>query len=135
DACFSGRDLRGEWLLKGIQPSVPIAAAPKKKAPPRVLVLSAGTADQYAGQLADRERPAFSYLVLGALRGWADRDRDATVTVEETIAYTRDVLAAVLHQRRTQTPTFTGSGTFPLASAHEADPGLIALLTRPATAP
>lgn len=129
DACFSGRDLRGDWLLKGLQPSVPIPAAPKKKGSSRVLVLAAATNDQYAGQLADHERPAFSYLVLGALRGWADSDGDGSVTAEEVVTYSSGVLAAVLHERRTQTPTLMGPGKTPLASAREADPGLVALLT------
>lgn len=135
DACFSGRTTSGEWLLKGVQPSIPLEEEQrpqrvKARVPMRVLVLSAATSEQYAGRLADHPRPAFSYLLLGAMRGWADRDRDAVVTADEAIDYTRDVLSVVLNQTRTQTPVRTGSGETTLASASEADPGVIGILTQ-----
>jgi hypothetical protein len=48
-------------------------------------VLSAGKGDQFAGPLPGLGRPAFSWLVLGALRGWGDADRDGTVTAREAV--------------------------------------------------
>ena len=43
-------------------------------------------------------RPALSYLLMGALRGWGDRDHDGRVTAEETAAYL-DVTLRLLSPR------------------------------------
>ncbi len=55
-------------------------------------LLTAGRKDQWAGPLQQgQSRPAFSYLLLGALLGWADNDlignHDQKVTVREAVAY------------------------------------------------
>lgn len=136
DTCFSGRDPQGEWLLRGIQPSIPVSTPkPRPRGRPRLLILAAGTSDQFAGQLAHYARPAFSYLLLGALRGWADHDHDTIVTASEAIDYTRDVLSATLSQSRSQTPTLIGAGATALARSNEPDPGIIARLTSSSHSP
>ena len=56
-----------------------------RRAPTNVTVLTAATADQVAGPLPGAARPAFSYLVLGGLRGWADSDHNGRVTAGETV--------------------------------------------------
>ncbi|MFA6315935.1 MAG: SUMF1/EgtB/PvdO family nonheme iron enzyme [Elusimicrobiota bacterium] len=43
-------------------------------------VLTAAKADQFAGSLPGTKRPAFSYLVLGGLRGWAAEGKKAALT-------------------------------------------------------
>ena len=95
DACFSGRAVGGGSLLPGAQIAVPASLATVGQA----TVLSAGAASEIAGPLpgpADQMRPGFSYLVLGALRGWADGiagdPADGTVTIPEVLTYARRAL-------------------------------------------
>lgn len=47
------------------------------------IVLEGGT----SGLLPAGDRPAFSYFIMGALRGWADENDDGAVTATETIRY------------------------------------------------
>ena len=133
DACFNGQASgTGTELAAGLQPVVPLAAPPI--APAGTLVLTAGRADQFAGPLPGSGRPAFSYLLLGALRGWADQsewsgDRDGHVTGAEALAYTREALAALRTRTgRDQDPQSLGDDTLVLAAgAREAGPDLLAL--------
>jgi len=105
DACFSGRTAEGKELVKGLQPLIALAAA---GAWPKAAVFTAARSDQFAGPLPGASRPAFSYLMLGALRGWADADKDGTVTSQEALAYTQSSLEALLKDRR-QTPELLGA--------------------------
>ena len=84
DACFSGRAADGAPLIPGLQPLVVVAPTRSEET-----LLSAGRHDEFAGPLPGASRPAFSYLVLGALRGWGDRDRDGRVTPEEAVVCSR----------------------------------------------
>lgn len=123
DACFSGRDSSGAQLAKGTQPVVPVVAATVAG---NVTVLSAAQATEFAGALPNAERPAFSYLLLGAMRGWAD-DGDGALSANEAIAWTRDQLRHV--PGRTQTPTLAGKPQLVLTrGAREADPGISELM-------
>lgn len=120
DACFSGRTGSGDAVIEGLQPVRLVDIA----APVRAVVLSAAGSDQYAGPLPGRARPAFSYLVLGALRGWGDADRSGDVTAGEALAYASKAMAAVV-SGRTQRPELAGSGAQVLApSGSEAGPEL-----------
>lgn len=124
DTCFSGRDGGGGSLLPGIQPGLPVMPDTR----PDVTLLSAGKSDEFAGALPGANRPAFSYLVLGALRGWGDADGNGEVTAEEAVVYARDVLT-VLPTGRRQTPQLQG-GTEPLVlarGAREQGPSLEAM--------
>ena len=103
DACFSGRTSDGKPLVEGLQPLVLAGALDAAAIPARQAVLTAAKSDQFAGPLPGLGRPAFSYLVLGALRGWGDRDRDGTVTAREAHEYATEALTALL-VGRTQTP-------------------------------
>jgi hypothetical protein len=104
DACFSGRTDRDASLLEGLQP-VQEAALPKAQ---KAVVLTAARSDEYAGPLPGKRRPAFSYLLLGAMRGWGDGNGDGSVTASEAITYTNDTLRALVRDR-TQTPTLAGA--------------------------
>jgi hypothetical protein len=128
DACFSGRTADGKPLAKGLQPLVPMTGRAKLSGP--VTVLTAAKADEFAGQLPGVERPAFSYLLLGALRGWGDRDGDAAVTAQEAVDYVRGALGTVLKER-TQTPElFTKDAQVQLTgAAGETAPDLGAIVT------
>lgn len=130
DACFSGRTAEGKELVKGLQPLIALAAA---GAWPKAAVFTAARSDQFAGPLPGATRPAFSYLMLGALRGWADADKDGAVTSKEALAYTQDSLEALLKDRR-QTPELLGAPQGSLSrGAREAGPdvGSIVRAVRP----
>lgn len=133
DACFSGRTAEGKDLVKGLQPLIALAAA---GAWPKAAVFTAARSDQFAGPLPGAPRPAFSYLMLGALRGWADADKDGSVTSQEALAYTQSSLEALLKDRR-QTPELLGALPGTLSrGAREAGPdvGAIVRAVRPTDA-
>jgi hypothetical protein len=104
DACFSGRASDGSALATGVQPVVPVR--PTGQLGDDTVVVSASKATEVAGQLDGTPRPAFSYLMLGAMRGWAD-DGDGVVTVEEALHFARRKLRGV--KGRQQTPQAAGN--------------------------
>ncbi|MBL8922757.1 MAG: SUMF1/EgtB/PvdO family nonheme iron enzyme [Myxococcaceae bacterium] len=103
DACFSGQSPTGELLVKGVMPTLPERETQLTAKKP-VVVLSAGTSRQVAGALPGKDVPAFSYLALGGLRGWADENHDGKVTAGEVVGFSRSVMGTTL-TGRTQTPT------------------------------
>gem|GEM_PF-1387431 len=67
DAYFSGKGPDGKALVAGLAPfSMPIQLSDQ-----RFAVLTAAGPEEAARPLPGAERPAFSYLALGGLRGWA----------------------------------------------------------------
>jgi hypothetical protein len=129
DACFSGRDPTGAALVPGLQPLIPTWAT---DAGPQT-VLSAGGPDQFAGPLPGAARPAFSYLVLGALQGWGDADRDGAVTASEAVAYAGEALRATVVDRA-QDPQRTGEDRVlaPVGRARAPELGALRLAATPA---
>jgi hypothetical protein len=124
DACFSGKSSFGDALVEGLQPLVPRYSME----PVDITVLSAGEADQFAGPLPGVARPAFSYLLLGGLRGWADADGDRQVTPSEAVTYAQDAMYA-LPLGRTQTPQLHGpSGDVAISLGHENGPDLTSMV-------
>ena len=118
DACFSGRAGDGEALAVGMQPVIPVNIQPVLSG--TTVVLSAARADQYAGPLPGMERPAFTYLLLGALRGWADGGT-GEVRAEDAVLYARQQLRGV--PGRQQTPEIFGPGEVVLVrGVSEPDP-------------
>lgn len=115
DSCFSGLTRTGAPLVPGTQPVVPVYATSLAGT-----TLSAGTGDELAGALPGDERPAFSYLLLGALQGWGDADQDGTVTSEEAVQFAGGALLATL-TGRTQRPSHQGD-SLPLAPAGSLPP-------------
>ena len=85
DACFSGRGPGGEALVAGLQPLV--VTSDTAGADERTNVFTAARNDEYAGPLPGARRPAFSYLALGGLRGWADRDGDGALITTASLTY------------------------------------------------
>ena len=73
-------------MAEGLQPLIATQDLYRK-----TTILSAGEHDQFAGPLPGSlpyaDRPAFSYLTLGAMTGWGDENKDGVVTVQETIRY------------------------------------------------
>jgi len=126
DSCFSGQGSTGDALVAGLQPLLPITGQIKTDA----VILSAGSTDEFAGPLPAGDRPAFSYLMLGALRGWGDADQDGHVTASEALEYTQKTLRATL-RGRSQTPSRSGnkaSVTLSTASS-EKGPALGTIIT------
>jgi hypothetical protein len=125
DACFSGRNRDGAPLIAGLQPS----AVVRQLVPTRAIVMSAARANQFAGPLPGATRPAFSYLVLGGLRGWADDNNDGRVTTAETIRYAGETLRILLGGSRNQTPELLGADAA-IATSKERGPDVGAFLLR-----
>ena len=117
DACFSGKTSRGSSLAPGLQPLLAL----RSKAVARVIQLSAGSSDQFAGPLPGYDRPAFSFLALGALKGWADKNADGVVTSREVIDYTNRVMAVAITDRN-QRPELQGDDVQLAPSLGEAGP-------------
>jgi len=127
DACFSGRGRDGQPLVKGLQPLVVVRAGLPKEALARAVVLTAAKSNQFAGPLPGAERPAFSYLVLGGLRGWADLDSDGKVSAREPRDYAARALASTVRDRSQEPELHAASPDLTLASAVEKGPELAAL--------
>ncbi len=125
DACFSGRATDGKALVKGAQPVI-VTSTPLVSS--NMTILSAAKGSEIAGPLPNAKRPAFSYLLLGGLRGWADTDEDANVTTGELLNFTKRQLRVI--PGRQQTPTIIGSSDMILSvGAGEKDPGIQSIIT------
>ena len=132
DACFSGLSARYDAevrpIAEGVMPTIPVELLYQSPA----IVLSAGKPNEFAGRLPGAQRPAFSYLALGALRGWADENHDGVVTAAEVVSYARAKLVE-LPIHREQTPQLTApDGSVALATgvkeAGPSIPGIVAQL-------
>lgn len=124
DACFSGKDRGGEQLVAGLQPL--IVAADSATSDERTLLMTAARSNEFAGPLPGGGRPAFSYLALGGLRGWADEDKNGRVTAQELHGYVSGAMQALVRDRK-QRPTMVGEGSTVLVrSAKETGPDLSA---------
>jgi hypothetical protein len=123
DACFSGRTSDGKLpLVKGIQATLPTR---RNSSSSTTTVLSAS--DSFAGPLPRAARPAFSYLILGALRGWGDRNEDGKVTSEEAFTFSHDTLRAAL-KGSDRLPTHRGPTVVLAQDSREAAPDFDAIL-------
>lgn len=124
DACFSGKSTSGQPLIKGLQPFLVLREAAERRPERKLTLLSAARADQFAGPLPGAGRPAFSYLALGGLRGWADENHDGRVSAAELRSYIEKALLALLRDR-TQSPELSsGDGQQILGIGSEAGPEL-----------
>lgn len=107
DACYSGAGRGGEPVVEG-RFAVPASAL---SVDPQVALWTAADQNQTAMPLEGAEHGAFTFLLVGAMRGWADGQmdgkRDGTVTAEEAFLYVQDGLRTL--QVRGQSSTWTGS--------------------------
>ena len=117
DACFTGETSAGQALVPGAQPVLPTRVEPRVSR--ETVILSAAGAGEIAGPLPGLERPAFSYFLLGALRGWAD-DGSGEVTASQAIDFTRRKLRTVRDRR--QTPESFGADLVLVRGVSEEDP-------------
>lgn len=128
DACFSGKDPGGETLVAGLQPL--IVAADSATTDGRTMLMTAARSNEFAGPLPGGNRPAFSYLALGGLRGWADEDGDGDVTAGELHEYVSNAMQAVVRDRK-QRPTLVGAEDVELVrSAKEQGPDIANLVMK-----
>lgn len=135
DACFSGRAPGGAPLVAGLQPLVAVGSLAVPNGP-KTVIMTAARSDQFAGSLPGEGRPAFSYLTLGALRGWGDDknnggDGDGTTTAGEAVAYARKALAALaasLSATAQEPELSSGNPQEALGSGRENGPDLAAMV-------
>jgi len=96
DTSFGGLDRSGAQILEKAQATAPSDAVPAQD---DVLEWSAAQATQYSGVLPSAHHGAFTYAVIGALRGWADGAtddvRDGRVTADEAQRYVEGALRAL----------------------------------------
>ena len=126
DACYSGRGRGGEDLAAGARFVVPLAALPS---PTRGIVeWDATSTTEIAGPLRGADHGAFTWFLVGALRGWADGEtdgtRDGNVSLDEASLYVARALHTV--QVTSQRPVLiaSDSGASVLAIAKEEGPDL-----------
>lgn len=102
DACFTGKSQAGE-LLPGQQFAVLSTLA----APKAVTLLTAASKDDITGPLPGHPqmRPAFSYLVLGAMLGWGQTGQAGEVSAEDAVNFAADVM---LEAGRSERPGLSG---------------------------
>jgi len=124
DACFSGKSPLGQALVPGLQPLVAMRTLPL--ADNRMIMMTAARSDQFAGPLPGGSRPAFSYLALGALRGWA-ADAKGTVTASGLIDYARKTLMLSSDRRQTPELSTLANASAVLGVGREAGPDLAKL--------
>ncbi len=125
DTCYSGRSRSGEDVLPGKRFAIPASAlAPS----PNVVEWTAAGPDQWSGPLDAARHGAFTYLAVGALRGWADGQldgaRDGRVTAEEASRYVEAGLRSL--QLRDQRPERVGPAAMVLSTGREQAPALAA---------
>ena len=101
DACFTGKGQAGEALIEGGQ----FAALSSLAAPSRLTMLTAASSKDITGPLPGASRPAFSYLVLAALRGWGDDNNDGMVTAQEAVDFAAKVMREA---QRAERPALSG---------------------------
>lgn len=130
DACFSGRASNGDPLAP-TQPVIPINVQPTLSK--STVILSAAEATEFAGALPGAQRPAFSYLLLGALRGWASSE--AQVSARDAWSFTRRALRGI-PGRFQQTPSIFGNDELVLVrGASESNPGIEQIMRTAASSP
>jgi hypothetical protein len=133
DACFSGvrSDGSGQPLVPGAQATLPLRRPPPSSS--TLTLLSAS--EQVAGPLPGHDRPAFSYLLLGAVRGWADDDGDGVVKVGEAFSYSKKMLGLAVRER-SQVPSLVGRDDVVLfRGARERGPDPARLVAPPSSPP
>ncbi|MBT3220392.1 MAG: SUMF1/EgtB/PvdO family nonheme iron enzyme [Proteobacteria bacterium] len=89
DTCYAGKGRSGQDLLEGQRFAVP--AWVRDAGTEGVVQWTAASANELSGPLEPAQHGAFTYFVLGALRGWADGaldgQRDGQVTADEARSY------------------------------------------------
>jgi hypothetical protein len=122
DTCYAGVSRDGTDIVEGKRFALPsYATAPT----PQRIEWTASSPGEWSGPLPGAEHGAFTYLALGALRGWADGhvsgERDGTVDMAEAHAFVTDQMARLSQDQR---PHLVGSDALVLSVAGEEAPEL-----------
>jgi hypothetical protein len=135
DACFSGQSPSGTAIVPDLQPLIPTALT--QTVSDRARVLTAAGSGEFSGPLNGAARPAFSYLALGGLMGWADvsgdGNQDGRVTAAELRGYVHGALNLTV-SGRSQTPALLGADADLGRAVARNAPDLLAMVA-PAAAP
>jgi hypothetical protein len=117
DACFSGLTPDGSNEL------VPqmMATIPLKRLTTTTTMTVLSSSSTAAGPLPGRREPAFSSLLLGAMRGWGDSNNDAVVDVDEAFAFADQRLVDLVRDRD-QRPSRSGPSFVLAVNATERAP-------------
>jgi len=111
DTCYAGYGRDGAQLIEGTHFTVPPELEYHQPQP--VTVWMAAGPDQVSGPYGPAKHSLFTYLAMGALRGWADGElsgeRDKAVTLDEANAYINRALET--WQVDHQTAQLTGDDT------------------------
>ncbi|MBW2256380.1 MAG: caspase family protein [Deltaproteobacteria bacterium] len=110
DTCFGGVGRGGDQLIAGKRFLVPEYATQPSSG--GVAQWNAASPNELSGSLGTVGHGAFTYLAIGAMRGWADGElsgqRDGEVTGQEAQAFIVRALGAL--QMREQHPVWVGEG-------------------------
>ena len=135
DACFSGKTSSGAALREGAQWAGGAASWVAAGVGGKITMLAAARGTEVAGPLPGAARPAYSYLLLGGLRGWGDKEygrSDGRVSLGEAHRYAVGALRTTLVGGRTQQPDAAGDLALDVApSLGETGPTLSVLPGRP----
>lgn len=133
DACFSGKASSGRALVANLQPLVTMGSLPVGL-DARTILMTAARSDQFAGSLpkAGKPRPAFSYLALGALRGWG-ANASGQVTAQGIVDYAKKALS--LAHDRAQTPELAAGAPGAVLGLGRETPPDLAKIDREGAAP
>jgi len=105
-----------------------------RREPTDIAIFSAGLGAGCTAQLPGTVFPALSYLLLGGLRGWADRDHDGAVSAVELLVHTTLLLRAGTAVPPGPRPSSYGADIVLARGVHEEGP-TIAQMRPPALPP
>jgi len=132
DACFTGKTPEGEAALPGASIRSANIVVEPMKARARMHLFSPRR--RVTGPLPGAPRPAYSYLVLGALRGWADEDHDGAITASEVDGFIGASVTIAVYSR-TPGNLYAGDGTAVLARYTGGHPDVPAMMAELHPAP
>ncbi len=114
DTCYSGVTRSGETLIADLRPLV-IKPTGWQGLGPKVSILSASSQNEISTSLNERKHGLFSYFLMRALNGDADKgtsgNQDGAITLKEIADYVGPNVSRIASSRgQKQTPQLMGSG-------------------------
>jgi hypothetical protein len=113
DACKSGAALDAFSDFEDRRPFALLARSSG------IHIAAAAAKEQYAGELKTLGHGVFTYIVLDALNGKADRNNDGKISVQETLGYIKEEMPVIIQKYDipAQQPVINSKGTdFPVAA-------------------
>ena len=94
---------------------------------PQAVILLSRAPDELRAVFPGLDRPPFGYLLLGALRGWADADENTMITAREAMDYVASTTHMVLPDSALH-PQLLGQGGNILSASREPGPDIYQVL-------